>query len=135
MATAVGKDAIAPMVQDIMQAALKVRLQAALCPSHGIAVILHPCCVSCCIWDVCAQGSRCLVLRVMCCIPLWACKAIEALSCQLCESLCLLTMIICVDDLANALPCPALPSVPCKAFLVMTVVSFSISHMPTGGLP
>lgn len=42
MATAVGKDAIAPMVQDIMQAALKVLSQAALCLSSGITVIMLP---------------------------------------------------------------------------------------------
>ena len=34
MATAVGKDAIAPMVQDIMQAALKVRPERIHCSSH-----------------------------------------------------------------------------------------------------
>lgn len=45
MATAVGKDVIGPMVQDIMQAAVKVQIQTALCscviPGH-MQVIFAP---------------------------------------------------------------------------------------------
>ena len=47
MATAVGKDVIGPMVQDIMQAALKVHFHTALCPkqpsvSYAILVDIQP---------------------------------------------------------------------------------------------